>query len=258
MSWVDESDHAFAGILEKLKRAHENIVNLNTEIGAFFEASNYPIFSDTDSEQWQDAVNYHRDLVIPKRFSVLSGEIAHHLRSCLDYVVWHFSDAGYRTIAENAVEFPVCRKEPLTKDEIGRYERKVKGITNPNVLSLIRDMQPYKRGGDPENDPVCIVHDMDRFDKHRELTIVAACAGVIVPTSAGIEAARAVTKYGQGETLTGVELGLAHETIKQNAKVSPQVAFAEFGKRKDQFVVPALAQLHEAIFKRIDLFADLG
>ena len=257
MPWHEDQNHPFAGIAEKLKRSNENIINLHREIGDFFEACKYPVLPDVNSEEWQEAVDYHRNLVIPLRCGVLSGEIVHHLRSCLDHIVWYFSSAQYRAEAENAIEFPVFREEPLTKKKIAGYERKIKGITNSNVLSLVRDLQPYKRGSDAEDDPVCIVHDMDRFDKHRELAIVGGRANVAIPPSAGIDAARAVAKYGQREPLTDIQLALARGTIKHDAKVFPQVAFARFGKRKNQFVVPVLVQLHEAIFKRIDLFAAL-
>jgi hypothetical protein len=254
-NWVDDPGHPFAGIVEKLKRSNESISNLHYEIMAFFEASKYPVIPDTNSKEWQDAVSYHADFIIPKRFSVLSGEIVHQLRTCLDHIAWHFSSAQYRIEFETAIEFPVYRKEPVTKDEIGRYERKVKGITNSKVLSLIRKMQPYQRGSDAESDPLCIVHDMDRFDKHRELAIISARANVAVPLSVGIDAALAVQNYSQGKNLTVAEFALARKTIKQDATVSPQVAFAKFGKRKDQFVVPGLLQLHEAMLGRIDIFS---
>lgn len=256
MAWHNELDHPFAGISEKLKRSDENIANLNSEIRIFFEASMYPVLPPSDSKEWQDAINYHRDLPIPKRFSVLSGEIIHQLRSCLDHIAWHFSSAQYRIDAENAIEFPVLREKPVTKDENHRFERKIKGITKSSVLSLIHGMQPYQRGSDAEDDPVCIVHDMDRFDKHRELAIVAACANVAVPMSAGFEAVRAVAKYSQGEILTDAELAMARRIIKQDAKVLPQIAFTKFGKGKTQFVVPALSQLQNAVVDRIDLFAS--
>ena len=258
MPWTEDPPHAFAGIVEKLKRSHENIIDLHRGIGAFFKASKYPILPDVNSKEWQESLDYHRGLAIPPRFSVLSGEIVHHLRSCLDHIAWHFSCAEYRLEGENAIEFPVFPKEPLTKKEIRRYERKVKGITNPKVLNLIRDMQPYNRGSDAESDPLCIVHDMDRFDKHRELAIVNSCASVIIPASAGIEVVIAVAKYSQGEILSDAERAVVHRTVKQNSKVSPQIAFAKFGQRKDQFVVPCLLQLHDAVFKKIELFEGLA
>src|SRR6266481_7650612 len=105
--WFDDENHPFYGIVEKLKRFDENIGNLHNEIIAFFKGSKYPVLSNPDSKEWQEAVDYHRELVIPKRFSVLSGEIIHHLRSCLDHIVWHFSSAHYRRGHANAIEFPV-------------------------------------------------------------------------------------------------------------------------------------------------------
>jgi hypothetical protein len=84
-------NHPFHGITEKLRRADENIVSLHGEILKFFGESKYPTIPHPDAEEWQEAVDYHKELRIPKRFGVLSGEIVHHLRSCLDHIVWHFS-----------------------------------------------------------------------------------------------------------------------------------------------------------------------
>jgi hypothetical protein len=118
-------------------------------------------------------------------------------------------------------------------------------------------MQPYKRGSDAESDPVSIVHDLDRFDKHRELAIVVSCANVLLPPNTSFEAVLAVTKSSQGEALTSAEFALVSTTLKQNAKVLPQIAFPHLGKWKVQSVVPMLSQLHEAIFKRVDSFEGL-
>jgi hypothetical protein len=256
MLWFDDEKHPFYGIAEKLKRSDENIGNLHREIIAFFELSKYPVLPNPDCKEWQEAVDYHRDLIIPKRFSVLSGEIVHHLRSCLDHIVWHFSSLQYRRDFENAIEFPIWREEPITTKEISRYERKIEGVTNPTVRKLIGDYQPYKRGCDSEDDPICIVHDMDRFDKHRELALVFSCANVTFPPDTSLDAIRAVIKYRNGEPITMAERAVAQKTVKQDAKVFPQIAIPQFGKRKDQFVVPSLSQLHEAIVERVDVFAD--
>jgi hypothetical protein len=226
MIWTHDPDHPFAGIIEKLKRANESIGTLQSEVASFVEGGCSPVLPETESAELQKAVDYHRGRTIPKRFSVLSGEIIHQLRSCLDHVAWHFSGEHYRIDSGNAIEFPVFREEPLSRDEIRRYERKVKEITDPKALSFIRAMQPYNRTNDPENDPICIVHDMDRFDKHRELAVVVSCASVSVPTSAGSDIAFAMMKHSRGEILNDAELALVHRTLKENAKVSPQIAFA--------------------------------
>lgn len=256
MAWHEELDHPFAGIMEKLKRADQNIVNLHSEIGDFFKQCEYPVLPDVNAKEWQDAVDYFKKLVIPKRFGVLSGEVVHHLRSCLDHIAWHFSSVQYRLDHENAIEFPVFKEEPLSSDDIRRFERKIKGITDPSVISLIRDLQPYKRGSDAEDDPIAIVHDMDRFDKHRELAIVHSAAGIKIPRG-DPEVTRVFTKYSKGEPISLHELSLIGRTIKDNAEISPLVAFPKFGKGKGQLVIPALIQLHQAIFERVDMFANL-
>jgi hypothetical protein len=61
---------------------------------------------------------------------VLSGEIIHHLRSCLDHVVWHFSDDTYRRKHVTHVQFPILKTRPTPADVFNKYERKVKGITD--------------------------------------------------------------------------------------------------------------------------------
>jgi len=253
MSWTEDDSHPFAGIAKKLERADENIVNLHSEILTFFKASKYPVLPDTNDKSWQEGVNYHRELQIPKRFSVLAGEIIHHLRSCLDHIVWHFSSDAARRLHENTLEFPILRKPP-TKDELTRYDRKIQGITNANVRALIERLQPYQRGADAVGDPLCIIHDMDRFDKHRELVIVTTCANLTFPPGTSLNVIADVLAYRKGETLSNADLAIARRAIKQNAKVTPQIAFAQFGKGETQFVVPALTYLLKAVDDVVELF----
>ncbi len=256
MAWYDDPDHPFAGIWEKLKRADENIVNLQSELVSFFDASKYPVIPDPNAQEWQQAVDYHRSLPIPLRFNVLCGEVVHHLRSCLDHITWYFSSVQYRIEAENAIEFPVFRKEPLTKEEIGRYNRKIGGITDGNVRKIIENSQPYQRGDGAANDPLCIIHDMDRFDKHRELTIITNCVSMVFPPETSVHGIVALLKYGKGDTLSASELAAAKVAIKKNTKGAPQIAFAQFGDGESQPVVPALAQLLRAVADLVNLFAN--
>lgn len=252
--WNVDQDHPFVGIAKKLERADENILNLHLEILRFFNDSKYPIIPRPNTAGWQEAIDYHRALPIPKRFSVLSGEIVHHLRSCLDHLVWHFSSPESRRDHENAIEFPVFR-EPPTKDELRRYNRKVQGITNPNVLALIEGLQPYQRGNDAADDRICIIHDMDRFDKHRELVIVTSCANLTFPPGTSLQVISTVLNYRQGKTMSVSEVASAQTAVKNDSSVRPQVAFSKFGKRDTEFVVPALTQLLYAMDDAVSLFA---
>jgi hypothetical protein len=255
MVWHEDPDHPFAGIAEKLKRADQNIANLKTEIDAFIDSGKYPVLPHPDEQMWQEAVSYHRDKRIPVRFGVLAGEIVHHLRSTLDHIIWHFSDfpseEAWRK-AENVIEFPVFA-EPLTKDDLKRYNRKIQGITNTQVLTWIREMQPYNAGANVADDPLLIVHNMDRFDKHRELVIVDPSAFINIPPTMP-ELARKLTLYADGK-LPASEHVSASRALKEHTKVTPQVSFREFGKRKTQPVIPGLMELFDEINTMVAIFA---
>ena len=161
---------SFDGIAEKLKRSNENILNLKAEVASFFQEGKYPILPEDDDKILLEAIEYHKQLVIPPRFSVLAGEVIHHLRSCLDHVVWQFSSPQYRKDGWRKIEFPVFDKRPVDKQSVSLYQGKTKGVTNTNVLSLIESRQPYN-APDPIDSPIHIIHDMDRIDKHRELVL---------------------------------------------------------------------------------------
>jgi len=77
-----------AGIEEKLERADENILNLGVEINAFIKSSPDAGVANPKANRTQQWINAHKDRVIPPRFGVLAGEIAHHWRSCLDHIAW--------------------------------------------------------------------------------------------------------------------------------------------------------------------------
>jgi hypothetical protein len=246
--------HPFAGIVTKLQRADENIAHLHAEIMRFFEDSDYPVIPNPNDRGWQEAVDYHAKLRIPLRFSVLAGETVHHLRSSLDHIAWVFSSDDARLRHENALGFPILEIAPADKKEVSRYERQIQGIDNARVKQLILELQPYQPGNGGPDNPLCIVHNMDRFDKHRELVIVDSCANVIFP-GANAEIAAKAAAYAQGKTLSAGDVAAIQRAVKQDAVVLPQVAFAKFGNRGTQFIVPALNNLLNAVSDVVELFA---
>lgn len=249
-------DDPFAGILVKLQRADENIDNLGREIRRFFQECKYPVMPNDDDKRWQDAVDYHRSLAIPKRFSVLVGEIVHHWRSCLDHIVWNFSDPTYRSTHETRIQFPILIEQP-SANEIKRLERQIGGIADPSdARGLILELQPYKLGADAIDSPLSIVHNMDRADKHRELVIVQAIGNLVLPPDTPPNVVAAATVYGQGkdELLSKAERNAVYRALHEHGKFFPEVAFAEFGKRKGQFVIPSLRKLSGHIEKLVAVF----
>jgi hypothetical protein len=224
------------GINEKIKRANECICNLDREINSFFSDSKYPVIPNQDDQMFKVVADYHLDRPIPLRFSVLAGEIVHHLRSCYDHLIWHFSDASYRNTHCNLIEFPVFDVKPVSKDELPRYERKIKGVSNAQVKALIQAFQPYNVPP-PRESPLFIIHNMDRFDKHRELVIVFPA----LARKLGAKAFRALMNYEKAKSPgTRIEYDRA---VNVDSEITPHVAFRPFGEREYVSVVPALQEL---------------
>lgn len=246
-----------AGIGEKLKRSDQNILNLQSEIQAFFEKCDYPVIPHTNDEEWQKAVDYHRKLKIPIRFSVLAGEIIHHLRSSLDHLVWIFSTEDIRREKGGSIAFPVVCHDPPPPKEIERLHGQIQGIADARVRDRIIALQPYHRGADGANSPLAIIHEMDRFDKHRELVLINNCvtANVRVPDRDTEDALRL---HQNGKPLSLRQRGLIGKALKQNPDARPNVAFSEFGGRKTQAVVPSLVQLIDATAQIIEPFETLA
>jgi hypothetical protein len=223
------------GIYEKLKRANESIRNLNGEIELFLDNGLYPILPDQHDEMFNIAVEHHRNRGVPIRFSVLVGEIVHHLRSCFDHMMWQLSSGDKRQRDPNGIEFPVFWQEPLSKDEIARYERKVEGLSG-EAKAFVKGLQPHM-GNDPLNDPLFIIHDLDRFDKHRELVIIFPG----FKRELGAMASSALMQH--WKTKSEISLTELERAVKVDSKLAPQIAFAKLGNRESQAVIPSLAEL---------------
>jgi hypothetical protein len=248
MAWHDDPNHPFAGITEKLNRAEENIFNLNSEIERFFNEGDYPAIPENDRETLLEAIEYHRNRAIPPRFSVLAGEIIHHLRSCFDHIVWHFSTGPKQN--NMPVDFPVFTEEPIDKKELARFEGKVQRITNPEVRALIKGLQPYK-SADPFDDPLFIIHNFDIVDKHRELLLCFSAGTRVLPNSLR----PIIESYQRAHPELNSAQVQAH--FKDYGVLQPDIAFRNFGQRKIESAIPGLMDLFRYTFNSVDGFAVL-
>jgi hypothetical protein len=237
--------HPFAGIAEKLNRSNENIRNLESEIAAFFDESKYPLLSDDNKKVIPEALEYHRSRQIPSRFGILSGEVVHHLRSCLDHLVWYFSDVAYRETHRDRklIQFPILEKPP--SNVFSQYERKIQGITNTAVRSLIEECQPHKRAN-PNESLLLAIHNMDIVDKHRELVIVESTGAAQIPIE--------LWKRYESEELPLSTIGA---NFKRYGKLIPQVAFSDFCGMESEIVVQALGQMYNEVLRLVEAFDKL-
>lgn len=235
----------FRGIAEKLVRAEENIRNLDSEIEGFFSKSDYPVIPQDNRETALKAIEYHKNLVIPPRAAVLAGEIVHHLRSCFDHIVWHFSVNEVSNIRR--IEFPVFDKEPVNHESRSLYKRKIEGIADTNVLALIERLQPYN-AADPLDDPLWVIHDFDIIDKHRELVICHGVGTTLIPPNM-----KPVVEAYQGAhpELNAAQVARHFESY---GITQPNIAFRNFGRREIKPVTVGLIELFNYTVSMVEGF----
>jgi hypothetical protein len=102
-------------------------------------------------------------------YSVLAGEIVHHLRSVLDHLVWQLVLVnGNRPTERN--EFPICDTRSKFDESIKR--KKLTGVSTA-VESKIESLQPY-HFTKLEASWLWVIHELDRIDKHRLLVVLLA------------------------------------------------------------------------------------
>ena len=245
---------SFEGIKEKLKRSRENVLNLEAEVDRFFKESKYPVLPQDDKKLLLEAAQYHMQRDIPLRFSVLAGEIAHHLRSCLDHIIWQFSDDTYRRKHFKRIEFPILETRPIDKDSINRHEGKIKGITNPGVLDLIEKLQPYN-SPNPIESPLLVIHNMDVIDKHRELVLCMSSGAINIPHEV---IARFIANhpmgYKKGIPDAAFEADLRRE-IENHAQIVATISFPNFRGREFEAIVVAMMELNNDIVRIVESFS---
>ena len=255
--------HPLDSARERLKRANENIVNLNGEVTDFLAP--FPrlktteinrVWSDDETQTFEELKKLSRDSKVPPRLSVLVGEIIHHLRSAFDHAAWQLSSPAARNDPKIAkyIEFPVFPKEPKrgTEDKPSSYDRKVKGIRSFTALIRIDELQPYKRA-DPLNHPLWLIHDMDIFDKHRELNLVVVAIGTSIRAT-GKQRVRAVKDSATG----GMRIigATGPQKVEVYVELSAQVTFSNVGTRENEPTIPLLQQLSGFAADSVELFSS--
>lgn len=238
----------FDGIQEKLKRAQENVLNLESEIVRFFNESDYPVFSKDDNQLLLKQIEYHRNRPIPLRFAVLAGEIIHHLRSCFDHVVWLFSGLVHQASRDaRFIEFPILEQRPSQHDMFTKYERKIQGVTNVRVRDLIDKLQPYN-SANPRDSLLLVIQKLDVTDKHKELVIMFNAGAVQLP----MEIMRRYANYASVDPVGG--RAMLQAEFKRHGQAVPDIAFRDFGGGEVQPIVQGVMLLYNFTVEQMRAF----
>ena len=97
-------------------------------------------------------------------------------------------------------------------------------------------------------------HNMDRFDKHRELVIITS--SISVEFGPGMDdARRKANLFNQGK-LPPTEWMALSQALNDNIKAAPSISFMEFGEYSPYPVVKGLARLWQAVDVAVTHFAN--
>lgn len=149
------------------------------------------------------------------------------MRSALDYIAWEL--AGARP-DDASTMFPVY----LDRHEFQRHHRKRIGKLPQAVQDLIESMQPY-HARHPALSAVWAIHELDRADKHRLLTVT-----VVAPHGGGfsfdgmsgcrirphIRIIRSL-RFEHDEVVAVITLSEPMPAMNVKATLDPDIAFGE-------------------------------
>jgi hypothetical protein len=167
--------HPLDGPRLKVVRAREHLYVLQDHEARFFlDGKAYDIADDFDA---QASKHVFRVKVLKnpptRRFAALIGDCVHNLRSALDHLAWQLSnDFGGPNDADARTQFPIFRFERGKRGFDVAGAQQISRI-GPGAATVIRLLQPF-HDDQPLVHPLWFVHDLDRRDKHRQLSVSAA------------------------------------------------------------------------------------
>lgn len=160
-------NHPLDGIRAKIEWADQKIRNLNDEISTFLSENRYSTITKSDPKTGE-RVLYAVGIAPPIRFAIVAGEIIHHLRSCLDHLVWQLVLANGKQ-QPKLQAFPVASSVKKFKEACDRGY--IKGISG-TAQAIIERLQPYHCKGGYDGHWLWVLHRLDATDKHQVLLVV--------------------------------------------------------------------------------------
>jgi hypothetical protein len=192
------SDDVLIDSYFKTERAKRHLDELRTAIADFLADDPVAVSIEEDTEKQER--RYRAVFKQPHVWTYLiAGDIFQCLRTALDQAVWWFASKDYADPAWT--QFPIFAEDNAkTRETFARY---TKGVPD-KAAAVIESLQPYNRpAGTPLFDNLLWqLHEINRIDKHRRISVRATAARIdtcfspsIAPIENGCEVA---VPYGLG------------------------------------------------------------
>jgi hypothetical protein len=232
------------GPISKVKRAYENIADLDTRIAAFLTDTEYVTTLQAHLQDGTIIFSHGRTRAADD-IAVRIGEVIHNLRSSLDQLYFALVTASFMTTKnrllttseERTVQFPVCRD---AKDYRAFRKGKIEGWVPDAALPMFDGVQPCHNP--PADDYFTqVITDLNNRDKHRLL--VLAWVKLDAPT--------VIFDRVKAQLKAGEPIPLNSEVYRQRAS---DVVFLKLGTHQNKPVLPCLIELTDAVERTIELF----
>lgn len=161
--------------LAKLNRAEVIIQSLEKDI--FNYLNQKPQLFKVIGKHENNGLDYnliaYGPSTVPRDFSLLTGEIVHHLRSSLDYLI-------HALVIKNGNQpninhqFPICTT--FSAYESLKKRGRIKGISD-SAESLIKSVQPFT-SPTPNDTVLYVIGRFNNLDKHQKLVVTTVGGGI--------------------------------------------------------------------------------
>ena len=147
----------------KIEWANKHIASLDKARAVFFNS--YEVFADTHIFPGKKVIRPADAMPIPDDIALLAGDAVQNLRSALDHLAWQLVLVSGNT-PNRRTYFPIFK----SSDEFEReFCQKANGMRT-DIKDAISLYKPYKEG----NDILWALRELNNFDKHRLLLVVAS------------------------------------------------------------------------------------
>lgn len=165
----------------KLDRAYEHLNTFEDEASAWVNTEPCGVVDEPDPEGpvhptgdvQPRRIRVNRVSEVPERLSILIGDCVFNLRSALDHLAFALARAYTPSMSDKQLagsEFPIFGPEEMTADT----EKRKIGCVDPAACAAIKGLQPYNGKDAYLAHPLWQIHQLNRIDKHRTLTICRA------------------------------------------------------------------------------------
>lgn len=263
--------HPLDGCRAKLARAQETIQILRQEIAVFEQPDAPPFRITRENVENEFVFRVYGNPELPLRFSVLAGEVIHHLRSSLDHTV-HALVLANKRMPTRYHQFPICSTQKQFKDACQR--KQIDGVSL-TARKLITNVQPYTTST-PDDTILSVVAELDNQDKHRLLVVLQAAAHIgnqltfgadpnIPPPPNRKGGPPAITGFNlpgpqavspEGATVFSIQLEDHAPEFTADGSVVPVVAFERCGRSKNAPVIRMLQALSEGVANTVESFSN--